>query len=149
MLFIYSHSSDLLPWHWGNRMIAPVAVKQAWSIWVKSPSPNHNITYRKANRVHNSWDIPITIQRTPDIWRCQYNTLLSSRTALKYIIKSEHWNQYSNLTNYTPCFAHGRATGRLFERQLPRDIGSALYSPGDLLPPTLATQNGSKDNSII
>ena len=83
------------------------------------------MTYRKANRVHNSWDIPITIQWTPDIWRCQYNTLLSSRTALKYIIKSEHWNQYSNLTNYTPCFALMGEQRGVYLRDNYREISGA------------------------
>ena len=34
----------LLHWHWGNRMIAPVPVKQPWRIWIKSTNtnPQHN-----------------------------------------------------------------------------------------------------------
>ena len=36
---IYPHLSWLLHWHWGNRMIAPVPVKEPWRIWIK---PNHN-----------------------------------------------------------------------------------------------------------
>ena len=35
MWHISSYSSGLLHWHWGNRMIAPVPVKQPWRIWVK------------------------------------------------------------------------------------------------------------------
>ena len=30
----YPHPSGLIPWHWGNHMIAPVPVKQPWRIWI-------------------------------------------------------------------------------------------------------------------
>ena len=36
MWFIYSYSSGLLHWHWGNHMIAPVPVKWPWRIRVRS-----------------------------------------------------------------------------------------------------------------
>ena len=32
---IYPYSSGLFHWHWGNRTIAPVPVKQAWREWLK------------------------------------------------------------------------------------------------------------------
>ena len=32
---IYQYSPELLHWHWGNHMIAPVPVKQSWGILVK------------------------------------------------------------------------------------------------------------------
>ena len=35
MSCFYSYASRLLRWHWGNRMIALVPVKQPWRIWVK------------------------------------------------------------------------------------------------------------------
>ena len=35
MWCIFPYSSGLFHWHWGNRMIAPVQVKQPWRIWVK------------------------------------------------------------------------------------------------------------------
>ena len=35
MWHISSYPSGLPHWHWGNRMIAPVPVKQPWRIWVK------------------------------------------------------------------------------------------------------------------
>ena len=38
MWYIYSYSSGLLPWHWGNHMIAPVPVKYPWRVWVKFTS---------------------------------------------------------------------------------------------------------------
>ena len=31
----YPFLSRLLHWHWGNRMIAPVPVKQPWMVWVQ------------------------------------------------------------------------------------------------------------------
>ena len=44
----YPHSTGLLPWHWGNHMIALVPVKQPCWIWVnvshKSPVSNDIIT---------------------------------------------------------------------------------------------------------
>ena len=33
----WTYPSGLLPWHWGNHMIAPVPVKQPWRIWVNVP----------------------------------------------------------------------------------------------------------------
>ena len=33
---LFTYSSGLLYWHWGNHMIAPVSVKQPWWIRVKS-----------------------------------------------------------------------------------------------------------------
>ena len=35
MSCFYPYASGLLRWHWGNRMIALVPVKQPWRIWVK------------------------------------------------------------------------------------------------------------------
>ena len=36
--YIYPYSLRLLHGHWGNHIIAPVPVKQPWSIWIKLTS---------------------------------------------------------------------------------------------------------------
>ena len=35
MWYSYPYGSGLLHWHWGNHMIAPVPVKEPWTIWVE------------------------------------------------------------------------------------------------------------------
>ena len=52
-------SFGMLPWHWGNHMIAPVPVKQPWRIWVNYnwPPSNHNKIQQSVNHMHNSWDL--------------------------------------------------------------------------------------------
>ena len=46
---IYLYLLGLLHWHWGSQKIAPVPVKQLWSIWVKLTStiPLQNTTKHK------------------------------------------------------------------------------------------------------
>ena len=36
LTWFYSYPSGLLHWHWGNRMIAPMSVKQPWGIWTNA-----------------------------------------------------------------------------------------------------------------
>ena len=59
----YPYPSGLHHWHWGNRMIAPVSVKQPWSLWVnmshESTKDNDVAKIKNAQQhhVHISWDI--------------------------------------------------------------------------------------------
>ena len=55
--FICPYPSGLLPWHWGNLMIAPVPVKQSWKIWAGSTITkwNNNKTQQSRNYRHHSW----------------------------------------------------------------------------------------------
>ena len=43
------YPSGLLPWNWGNHMIAPVPVKQPWRIWVNGPHQIHSELIPKQN----------------------------------------------------------------------------------------------------
>ena len=57
---VYPHSSGLLHWHWGNHMIAPVPVKEAWKMWVNwlmTMIQDHNKTQQSINCVHNFGDV--------------------------------------------------------------------------------------------
>ena len=46
----YPYSSGLLHMHWGNHMIAPVPVVQAWRIWVKHNIKNHHHDHNKTKQ---------------------------------------------------------------------------------------------------
>ena len=55
---IYPYPSGLLHWHWGNRVIAPVQVKQPWRIWVKWPSSRSQLNPTKCEPCeYISWHV--------------------------------------------------------------------------------------------
>ena len=61
MWCIYPYHLGLLHRHWGNRMIAPVPVKQSWRIWVKLT--------RTEPQQNNAWIVYVILVMC-------YNTLL-------------------------------------------------------------------------
>ena len=54
----YPYSSELLHWHWGNHMIAPVPVKQPWRTQVNtSCESNRHCNITSKNKVKSPWSI--------------------------------------------------------------------------------------------
>ena len=67
--WFYPYTSGLFHWHWGNHMIAPVPVKQPWSIWVNtSHKSTKNNTKTKQSKTmcifHGIYSMLHTICRT-------------------------------------------------------------------------------------
>ena len=113
MCLIYSYSSGLLHWHWGNHTIAPVPVKQPWRIWVNWCIPNHNEIRLFTNCAHNFWDILISCipfhasHFSVQLSSSPYNTV-STVTATYWWLtavsnSSQHWRYLSTKPSIPPC----------------------------------------------
>ena len=103
---------DLVHWHWGNCMIAPVPVKQPWRIWVKSvftKAKRDTTTFQGhrqliSNCMHYSWNsMYVMVMVTCQLGKQHHKLNDPVTLQLDYMMRKSHEHDFCS-TDSQQCF---------------------------------------------